>query len=186
MACQPAGPICCDSVCPRTHKYVPSREIRYSALPYVSRAGCVCPNLVPPSSCGKSLLRQRQLDDLAFWHLMRAAQGALCRSDGRAAASDQAERLRLDADSSECQFCQLDCRVSDQVSVCRVGRISFSASATTQSSSYDIRSSTNVLSHICRAAMASYIHDMLQRKCILLKTRQTLKLFWLVCGPARA
>jgi hypothetical protein len=66
MACQPAGPICCDSVCPRTHTYVPSREIRYSALPYVSRAGCVCSNLVPPSSCGKSLLRQRQLDDLAF------------------------------------------------------------------------------------------------------------------------
>jgi hypothetical protein len=92
----------------------------------------------------------------------------------------------VDADFRVLQFFQPDCHFSSQVSACCAGRISFAARATTQSSSGNICSPSDTLSHICRAAMASYIHDMLQRKCILLKTRQTLKLFYLACGPARA
>ena len=87
-------------------------------------------------------------------------------------------------DASVLQFFQPNCRVSSQVAGSCEGRIRSAASATTQLLSDDIGSSFSALSSTCCTRIARYIHDMVQQKCTLIKTRQALKLFWLACGPA--
>ena len=82
------------------------------------------------------------------------------------------------------QCLQPNCRVSSQVPGSCERWIRSAASATTELPSDDIHFSSSALSPICRTRMTRYIHDMVQQRCTLIKTRQALKLFWLACGPA--